>query len=415
MSVESPRQKAVTNLEVKVASVGSRLSGGLRELLSALPDRPKRPRDIQKTLGIKKDVASRIARATDQVDPLAAVLVMPGPLPLRQVVGAAKNLGVRDTILTPIAEAVDEFESLIRDEIGDRVAFDGVVSSLLPEARARQDILCRQMVFRGMMQVKGVCADVMLTTAFIWPSQTPRRLDGVFLLGWYGLCRMRPGVAVRFAMGAIGPLEPSSPFQSIRGEKVSRPGQLILREHSSIGEEDLQVQPIGRAMHCVLAGDRVGSASAANLTVAMYTPECLSTVTEHAEPRANGPTVEISTPCRQGVFDVLIHRDVLPGVDPTLLVYDTTIQGLADMNDPNRDIDRIDTTDEIARIDLNRTGVRVQEIPGYPEMLRQVCDARGWNLSAFRMYRCLTKYPVYGAQYAFAFPVPHVSSEGAGR
>jgi len=402
-----------SHLEDKVASVGARLVAGLRKVLAAVPNRPRRPRDIQRALGTKKDVASRIARAVEQIDPLVAVLVLPGPLPLRQLIGAARNLGVPDPVLQPLADAVDEFEHLICNEIGDRVAFDGVVSALLPEARARQETLCRQMAFRGMLQIKGVCADVMLNTALIWPSRAPHRLDGVFLLGWYGLCRMRPSAVIRFATGAIGPLQSPAPFQSIDGQTVTLPAQVMLPEYCSIGPGDLRLQQIGRAMHYVLAGDAIGAASSANLTIAIHSTECLSTVTTRPEPRANGPTMEVSTPCRLAVVDVRLLRDALPGVDPKLLVYDTAMHGLADMNDPNRDVDLLDTTDEITRIDAGPAGARIKEVPGYPDMLRRVCDARGWDLSAFRVYRCRAKYPVYGAQYAFAFPVPRVENDRA--
>lgn len=397
-------------IEIRIASVSSRLTRGLREMLKSLPNQPQRAKDIQRALGVKKDVASRIVRATDQMDPLAAALLMPGPAPLRHMMDAARMLRVTESILEPIDRAVDDFERLIRDEIGDRMAFDGVVSSMLPEARERQGIFCRQSVYRGISQIKGASAEVMLNTAVIWPSEQAGYMDGAWLLGWYGLRRMRPGAAIRFTCRMIGTIDSPAPFQSLRGEDVTRPGQVILAPHSSIGEEDIHIQRVGRATHYVLGGDRVGAASSVNITVANFTPSCLSTYTVHEEPRSNGPTMEISTPCRLAVLDVLIHRDALPEVDPTLLVYDTAVNGVADMNDPFRDIDRIDSMAKIDRLDIGRTGLRIREVPGYPEMLDRVCESRRLDLAQFRAYRCRTRYPVYGAQYSFSFPVPRVPS-----
>lgn len=401
------------NLETRFATVGSRLTSGLRDILVMLPGQPRRPRDVQRVLGVRKDVASRMIRATHMVDPLAALLLMPGPVPLRHVIGAARSLGVAETALATMDHAVAEFDRLITEEIGDRVAFDGVVSALLPEARARQEVFCRQSVFRGMAQIKGACAEVMLNTAVIWPSQERHRLDGIWIIGWYGLRRTRPGAPVYFSSGALGSLSTPGPFLTLDNREITEPSHVILRPYSTIPADGIRLSRVGRTLQYVLDGNRVGAASSVNITVANYAKACLSSRTIHSEPRCNGPTMEITTPSRLAVLDVLIHHEAFQATDPTLLVYDTTVNGLADMNDPRRDVDRLDTTDSIHRIDVARTGLRVREVPDYPNILSDVLGARGLMLTDFKAYRCRVRYPLYGAQYAFAFPVPRVDeSEG---
>lgn len=56
---------------------------------------------------------------------------------------------------------------------------------------------------------------------------------------------------------------------------------------------------------------------------------------------------EIATPTKLLLFDVLVHRAIYPGAIPELGTYDTAFDGVVDVNDPAREVDRLDTADRL--------------------------------------------------------------------
>jgi hypothetical protein len=87
-------------------------------------------------------------------------------------------------------------------------------------------------------------------------------------------------------------------------------------------------------------------------------------------------------------------------------MYDTAARGIANPTDPARDMDRIDVLDSIQSLGVSIARVRTREVAGYPEMVRSVCDALGWDSEHFRGYRCRVDYPVYGTQVSMIFEPP---------
>ena len=105
-------------------------------------------------------------------------------------------------------------------------------------------------------------------------------------------------------------------------------------------------------------------------------------------------------------FDVLLHEDVYPGSEPALLVYDTALDGVADVNDPTRDIDRMDVAESIRPLGPGTSRLRTADLPDYTGLVRLVGEKLGWDLERFRGHRCRIEYPLYGSQVAMAFDPP---------
>jgi hypothetical protein len=76
---------------------------------------------------------------------------------------------------------------------------------------------------------------------------------------------------------------------------------------------------------------------------------------------------------------------------------------VADVNDPSRDIDRMDLAESIQPLGRGISKFRVGEVPWYSDLLRLVCDKLSWDPGAFRGFRCRIDYPLYGSQVAMAF------------
>lgn len=106
------------------------------------------------------------------------------------------------------------------------------------------------------------------------------------------------------------------------------------------------------------------------------------------------------------VFDVLLHEDVFPGAEPRLDIYDTGYDGIANVNDPKRDIDRVDVQESIEFLGRDMRKLYAPEVPRYSDMLEHLTRTHGWDPARYRAYRTRIQYPVYGWQVCMSFERP---------
>jgi hypothetical protein len=407
-------QEAEQTVEARLAVIGRQLVTRLRELLNAVPDPVSRPQDLARAFGVNKDISSRVFRALARTDPLAATRILPGPAPLRQLLDGAREKGLPDSVIQRADEAIAQFERLIRVDIGDRGSLDAIISSALPETRHRYELVNKQAVYRGMAQLKGVATDVLLTTALIFAGDQPEYVNGVWVLAWQGLRRIRRDAVARFHTGRIGEEASHDPVQSLNGALIRGPDDVLLKGFCSSPLPDIDAQVDGSTVHYMLGGDGIGLASAVEVVMACRTPRCLKRYDEPERHRLRGPTMEIALPCKVSILDVFVEHDVFAGQPPQLFVYDTAINGLADMNDPKRNIDRIDLHESVAFLGEGTLGIRIVELPHYSEIITEVLRRIGRPAEHFRGYRCRSQYPLYGSQFSLGFTAPPGPSVNGG-
>lgn len=394
-----------STIESRIGVVGQRLGDAFRAVVNAMPGGPYRPQDLARRLGIKKDLSSRVLRASRNKDPVAVVHMMPGPAPLRQLLQAAADKKVDPEILREGEEAVRQFDALIHQEAGDRTSLDAIISTCLPDAREKFELFNKQAVYRGMAQLKGATADVTLVTALLHPAADGERLDGVAIIGSLGLRRIRPNAVVHFSTHRLGPSATAQSPLTLDRDPVEDLRGLLLEPFCSSPLPPLQARHHGTTVHYTLAGDAIGPQSAVNLCFAELTPRCMRRFGD-ATKRLYGPSCEITTPTKTLIFDVLLHEDVYPGCDPTLLLYDTAVNGLADLADRARDIDRLDVAETVQPLGRGTSKWRASEVPQYVEIVRHVLEKIGWDGARFHGYRCKVQYPIYGSQLYLAFAAP---------
>lgn len=393
------------SIESRIGLVGQRLAGALRSLLDAMPGGPYRPQELARALGIKKDLASRVVRASRNKDPLAVVHMMPGPVPLRQFLQAASHNHLNPDILRESEEAVRQFDLLIHHYAGDRTSLDAVISACLPDAREKFELFNKQAVYRGMAQLKGVAADVTVNTALLHPAADGEHLDGVWIIGSLGLRRIRPNAVVHFCSHRLRPSATELATLTLDRRPVQDLDGLLLEPFCSAPLPPLHARRHEATVHYTLAGNGIGPHSAVDLIFAELTPGCLPRYRE-AKGIRHGPGSEITTPTSTLLFDVLMHEDVYSGCEPSLLMYDTAANGIADMNDRARDIDRLDIAETIQPLGGDISTWRASEVPQYVEIIRHVLRKAGWDDKRFRGYRCKVQYPIYGSQLYFSFSAP---------
>lgn len=390
-------------LEVRINSAGEDLLDGLVRVLNQIPGGDSGPQQLAKELGIDKVLASRILKAIRAPDPMSVVHRVPGPEPMRRLLKASSKLGVNPADIVTANSAVDRFETLIRSEIGDRSALEAILSAWVPEARREFELRRKQTAFRAMSQLKGAQADVYAECAIFYPSADNEHIDVVWIKAIVGLHRLRPGVPVKFTSHRQIEGQTQRKTYTLTGDPVDSLSSATLKNYCSTPTPTLNVHPAGELMHYMLKDDAFGVSSSVDLVTCEVNRAEIPRYIPDERNRKAWASSDINIPSKRMQFDVLVHKDLYNRSFPELRIYDTTINGQADINDPARDMDQLDLMESIENLGagLNRFGS--SSVPKYRTMLEEVCSTLGYDGTALRGYRCTADYPIHGSQTAMIF------------
>lgn len=390
------------DLEARISEVGHALGASLNALLDDLPDGRSGPQRLAQSLGLDKVLASRLLKAARAKDPMAVAFHLPGPEPMRRFLRAAAKKGGNEVLVETSGEAIDSFQDLIREEIGDRSSLDTIISAWLPDARTEFELRRKQALYKSMSQLKGASVDTTLATVFLHPSDVEGRIDLVWVLGLLGVRRLRPGAAIK--LSSRRQIQEDGSVRrptTLDGRAVEDLQSLRLDAFCDAPPARLDVRRVGDVVHYLLAEGGYGKRHVHDLLLAeLNRGEMPSTP---APGRRGYVFAEVTTPSKSLLFDVLVHEDLYPGLSPELLLYDTSSDGVVDANDPTREIDRLDLAESIAPLGRGRQRLRVPDLPAYMELVTHVEESLGWRLDDFRTFRCRIEYPLHGAQVVAAF------------
>lgn len=398
----SPPDASAEDLEPRVRALGEDLRGALGELLDLVPGRPQGPQALARALGLDKVLASRLLKALRQVDPRAVVHHLPGPEPLRRVLRAARRTGVPAAVADRASGAVEDFEQLIRRDVGDRSALGAILSAWIPEARAEFELRRKQSAHKALSELRGVACDHDLAIVLLAPAASGERIDVVWVQGLFGLRRLRPGALVRFATRRLGSEAAGRRPEALGGgEPGSERGLEAFCANPPVRAE---ARRFGEVVHYVLAGEDFGRDSAVDhLTVEVSREEMARFVPAGAR-RSTYVFAEVSVPARVLTFEVWVHAELLVGAEPTLTLHDTASGGVVDVNDPSRELDRLDVHETLELLGRGLAGGGATPFPRQRELLQHVHRELGWDPDDFRGYRCSIDYPLLGSQVTLAFP-----------
>ena len=395
-----------SDLEARITVVGRELRDSLNAVLAEIPGYPYGPQTLADRLGLDKVLTSRVLKATRTEDPIAVAYHVPGPEPLRRLLRAARKRGGATTRFQEALDAVERFETLIRQEAGDRSTLDAMISSWLPEARRDFELRRKQAAFKALSQLKGAMARTNFSAVLLHPADDGKRIDVVWVIGLLGLVRLRPGIRVKFATRRMTTAdEPRTPV-NLEGQPAVKLEDMRLDEFCVSPPAEIDLHATGDVYHYTLGGDAIGPQSPVDLVMAEVNYAEMPRFVPRERNRKGKVFAEVAVPSQVLFFDVLVHDDIYPSSEPQLLIYDTVLDGVADINDPSRDMDRMDMLETIQHLGHGIAKWRHTRIPRYVDILRHVLDRLGWEDERLRGYRCAVDYPVYGSQVAMAFDPP---------
>lgn len=390
----------------RLAALGDELRRALAGVVDALPADASTTQSVRNFAGVNKVFASRLLKALRQPDPLAVLYHLPGPEPLRRFLAGAEA-ATPARRLQAAAAAVDAFDRLVREETGGRGGLNALITAWLPDEQQGDFALGRkQDVYRAWSQLKGAAADTSVVTVMLWPSADAGRVDVVCFMGLLGLRRLRPGAVVKLATRR---LVRNGSQRAPEAHAGFADGDDPFALHEFCGAPPAPIEPrrTGETMHYLLGGRAFGLRSSVDMLLAeVNRSELEYGRAPGSKPRLSHVFAEVSTPVRTLVFDLIVHADLYPGQQPDLFLYDTTFEGCADVNDPARDLDRLELPESVLALGPGLGALELGEMPRYPRLVARICERIGRDPATARTFRCRVDYPPYGAQVVLAFATP---------
>ena len=395
-------------LRVRAERVGSDLADSFRQVLGELPDFHWRPQTLASLLNQTVATTGRLLRAVGHPNPLGVLLQLPGPQPLRRVLTSAEDCGASAASVATARAAIDRFDDLVRSQEGGRSAFTSVLSAWVPEARREYELRRRQNLFRAYSEWRGAQQDVEIATMALTPSKTKDHVDVTMLQALLGVMRHRPEVQVELEAIEIiefeGEREPKS--VEIGSRKRSGPfGPGRLDRFCVNPPAKLNTIQTGARRRQTLASKSFGRESLADCIVAHHHEAAMDLAAYHGD-RPDPYLLNIqATPVHKLLMDLFVHQDLLVDGDPKLFVYAVHGKLPAYPNQADRDLDLVDTLDEIELFAGNASRLAVPEVPNYVPMVKEVLFGLGRQPSEFRVARVAMDYPVFGTQSILQHPI----------
>ncbi|MFT7680245.1 MAG: hypothetical protein ACI8QC_004251, partial [Planctomycetota bacterium] len=398
----------------RVERLGSALADNLTLVLSQLPRRPVGPQILASTLSITLASASRLLKALAQTDPVATLQIIPGPNPLRDILSSSLACGADPDAVKLAAATVDEFDSLIRDEAGDRGSLKAMLSAWLPGERGEFEARKRQTIFKAMCELDGVSSELELSSMLLHPGSDPGFIDIVNIKCLLGIDRMRPDAAVTLGTARLVTKLDGDTKTSETLERPRLPTALDgtpalggldavrLDEFCDAPPAPLEAVRFGTHIQYSLGPTGFGPSSKVDLVIVeVNLNEIPVRDADPKHPPYFCTIPEMAT--KRLTFDLIVHKDVFPGSDPVLYAYDTAARGPAPACDPKRNLDLRHVSEQLEPLGTGMTRLRLMEFPRYRALIEHVYDRLGCDAGDYRAYRINISHPLTGTQITLAF------------
>lgn len=370
-----------------------------------------RAADLERSLGLHKTLAWKLARIAEAVDPATIYRHLPGDGALRKLLRAAEGRGVGPEIRRAVPEAIEELERFILMHAGDRESFEMMLNRTGTEGREETDILYRKAGFNCASYTWGAQARAQMKALFCAPGRDdPGLIDCTTVTGFVDLRRIHPdkpwivsrerptddrGAPKRAERRPLEPM-PASANPSgypMLAEFCSQPLPTIQRRvlESGAVQDELVPGPVGQAG-----------------AVTCFTAEMLSSVmsrTPTEEDAAMAQALEVRTPCRFGLLDHFVHVDLFDEVKPRLQVFGQ-LSGMPWWDLHHRQFDELEALERVQLMGFGPAAAHLAEIPRYEELIRHVCERCGWRAEEFRLYRVRMAYPIVPSAIIISYPLP---------
>ena len=389
-------------------TLGTRLHQSLRAVIGH-GDRLPRPTDLSRNWGLDQTLCVRTCAALKHDDPLRVLHQLSSTGSLRSIVSAAQKLGVSAAYVEAAREAISDLENAIASVGGQKANLDTLIGSELLEAREKIEAKSKQSIFRGMSNLLGIQSKVVLTAYFVVPSaDDPTLCNEIAIYGSHELLRLRPDLTTllggRILVGEPG-AELSKAREILHGGAIDQSGfSVALKDFCSDPFPEVEFILSGSKLLYTLPGGESGESEASTMLFA--------SIDRHALRRYRGDGEREAffvfyprNPSKEMLLDVLVHRDVWPGVEPRLDIG----RGNSVLQPPGErsaDLDQFHFCESLQQLGSQRLALKFRSLPFYIEMLEKVSGSLDLDLADFRITRLHVRYPVASLGFGIFFALP---------
>ncbi|MCP5021455.1 MAG: hypothetical protein GY930_06735 [bacterium] len=395
-------------IRTQADSVGTQLARTMGELVSRVGGAQLGPKLLSERFDMTVGTASRFLRAIAESNPMDVMQDIPGPTPLKKFIESTRVKGASDEQIMEAAEAVEEFEELIRQYGGSRSSLNALLSNWQPRGRKQFALKRRQEAFKALSELNGISSSLTFGTFCLFPNEEKGFLDMLHISGMLEIKRTRSNATVY--VGSRRDVK--------EGESVPpHLHPLTLDGESALGAfHSVRVDEFGAGLPAPVETSQVGDSIIHSLGDTGLSPgdkfDFITAELTRPGARRRGPgfcedplfVFHIpAAPCRKLSLDLLIHRDALPPGSAELLVYSTIPLGPAVVGDPARKHDLTDIPETLEIRTGSLDSLQYREFPRYVDLLENSFERLGWDMGSFTCWRLQVDFAPVGTQFCIRF------------
>jgi hypothetical protein len=403
-------------LEERTRSVADDLRASLDPIVREIAGERPRPSRLVAELEIDKSLASRLTRALRAEDSLEFLHLLPSPTGLGIFLAAAREAGVGRDVCREAEQRVDGFRFLLETLPGGRATLDAAISASSGEARARSEKNAKQAVYKAMSYLVGIRCESNTTMFAIKPAANGRMVDCIDLHQRIGVRRLRPTAPLGISSIRLHPAsngETPLPFmETLGGDPVDGVDSFFLKDYCSQDLPDFHMFEEGSVTTIALSESDPPLESPLNLTSAVFIRNVLERY-RTSDLRDEWRGYLLHTPCKTLVRDVYIHEDLYAGIVPEITLHIPSPKGAETVRQPGLHgrLNTLDLATPVESLGTGMSNIAIRGIPRYSELVHDVFEKAGWDVSKFRGYRATVTYPVPMVLMTWWFSLPERPSD----
>lgn len=402
----SEPEREPSSLELDVTVALSQVQSAFSDVIRSVPGPMDRPYEIEKTLGLHKTLAWKVAKIVDADDPVTVYHRIPGSSAVEKVLAAAQSHGVNEPVLDRVRTALRTLDEFVTEHAGDRESFEIMLSGISPGSAVERDIMFRKAGFRSTSHIWGVDAEVMFRTVIIHPGSRSGWIDAAVIFGCLDLRRLhadRSWLLNRWRptddLGRPIPVE-REPIDPVQNGNAAP----ILREFCS--EADPRIQRVERddlTLEDEILDGPLGQTGTASYVLGEVVRNVMPTYRDEAN-EIVAQNFEIRTPCRKVLMDHIVPQDLFGRVEPRTHMYGEIAGRPLYWNLRSRR-DALRFHEQVEWTGVGSSGLATPMIPNYVRIISHVCERLGWDPEVFDVYRLAMEYPYVPSTVSIDYPL----------
>ena len=367
----------------------------------------RRPTDLARTWKLDQTLCTRLYQALKEPDSSLVLRHLPAPASLRTILVRARKAQVDGLSVEMASQTIRALTEMIDRVGGSKANLDTVAARHITGVRQKVEHAAKQQIFRGMASMLGVHARTSVVQVYLFPGEEPGTCDELGVHGFHGLLRLRPELGVLLGVREALPDSGSDEdvvLAALHGTEFDKGGlTTALREFCTSPFPEIELRHEGGKLLYALEPSPDSLPGEIDLFFASFERGAARLHATPENPRVREAFVA-NTPSQNTVYDIFVHKDLWPNIEPELHMLRTGDPRVPDL--AAHSFDRLDFVENMNALGSSPSALPLKEYERYGELVEHVHERMGWGLGDFRCYRTLIRYPICGIWYSIQIPLP---------